>query len=92
MDDLQQRRIQTVKDHMRLECECECECDWDAARIGVQSRRPTKASAVCRSAGISNFRPRCHCARTSQSDTVVAAEVRFVSPIANQGPDPQAHR
>ena len=26
MDDLQQRRIQTVKDHMRLECEC----DWDA--------------------------------------------------------------
>ena len=24
MDDLQQRRVQTVKDHMRLEC------DWDA--------------------------------------------------------------
>ena len=62
------------------------------ARVGIQSRRPTKASAVCRSAGINNFRPRCDCARTSQSDTVAAAETRFVSPIANQGPDPQAHR
>ena len=62
------------------------------ARVGIQSRRPTKASADCRGAGINNFRPRCRCARTSQSDTVAAAEMRFVSPIANQGPDPQAHR
>ena len=42
------------------------------------NRAPNPAASIFRP----GIMPRCHCARTSQTDTVAAAEMWFVFPIA----------